>query len=84
MVGIVSTAPTNLSDLSGAKPQEAGINGAAQAAEAPSPARSRLAALSRQVHEELFGQQAGTGPSTAEDAGEGDGEREEDRMVPVG
>jgi hypothetical protein len=64
-------------DASGAKPQ---------GAEEPSPARARLAALSRQVHEELFGQQAGTGPSTAEAAGEGDGEREEAGagVVPVG
>ena len=42
--------------------------------------------MSRQVHEELFGQPVGPGPNTAgnEAAGEGDGEREEAGVVPVG
>lgn len=46
----------------------------------------RLAALSRQVHEELFGQPVGPGPNPAgnEDAGEVDGEREEAGVVSVG
>jgi hypothetical protein len=41
----------------------------------PSPARARLAAIAAQVHQELF---------RVEDAGEGNGEREEAGMVPVG
>ena len=65
---------------------QAGGQADIQAEEAPSPARARLAALSRQVHEELFGQPVGPGPNTAVDeaAGEGDGEREEAGVVPMG
>jgi hypothetical protein len=41
----------------------------------PTPARALLEAKAAQVHQDLFGD---------DDAGEGDGEREEAGMVPVG
>ena len=69
------TAPTNLHDHSGATLKLASITGGIQTEEAPSQARNRLAAIAAQVHQELFGNEA---------AGEGDGEREETGMVPVG
>jgi hypothetical protein len=64
-----------MNDDSDAKPQVAGVNVAAQAAETPNSARARLAATAAQVHRDLFG---------AADAGEGDGVREEAGVVPVG